>query len=192
MPGSILHKFHIKIDLGRTFNVNKNPIAENGIKEFHKECLRLRPSGGPLTRADLVIITKTMNERIRDRGFSAKEILLQRDQASNANRPISDQFLATTQYEKRVGRHPKISLENRAPYHLGQNVLLKHDRSKLKGRDLYRIIKLYDKEGEAWATVQKTENQLRNKEYDMKTAELLPFHSNTYKDAQESSTPWPT
>ena len=84
-PGSTLHKFHIKIDLGRTMNANKNPIAENGIKEFHKECLRLHPSGGPLTRTDLVTITKNINERVRDRGFTAKEMLLQRDQVSNTN-----------------------------------------------------------------------------------------------------------
>ena len=178
MPGSILYKFHIKIDLGRTLNANKNPIAENGIKEFHKECLRLRPTGGPLSKTDLVTITKTMNERIRNRGFSAKEMLLQRDQTSNINRPISDQFLATTQYKKRTSKHPTNVKDNNTSYCIGQNVLLKTGRNKLKGRDLYKITKLYNKEGETWATIQKTEDQFRSKEYEVKTAELLPIQDN--------------
>ena len=81
--GSVLRKLNIKIDLGRTFNKNKNPVAENAIKEFHKERLRLNPSGGPVSEIELAIITKNMNSRIRSRGFSAKEIAFQRDQVSN-------------------------------------------------------------------------------------------------------------
>ena len=41
LDGSILKKLGIVVDVGRTLNVNKNPIAENCIKEFHKERLRL-------------------------------------------------------------------------------------------------------------------------------------------------------
>ena len=33
----ILKKVGIFVDMGRTLNKNKNPIAENCIKEFHKE-----------------------------------------------------------------------------------------------------------------------------------------------------------
>ena len=47
--GSIPKKLNIKVDLGRIFNKNKNPVAENAIKEFHKERLRLNPSGGPIS-----------------------------------------------------------------------------------------------------------------------------------------------
>ena len=36
--GSILKKLNIKVDLGRSHNKNKNPVAENAPKEFHKEC----------------------------------------------------------------------------------------------------------------------------------------------------------
>ena len=41
--GTDLNSLNIKIDLGRTVNANKNPIAENAIKEYHKERLRLDP-----------------------------------------------------------------------------------------------------------------------------------------------------
>ena len=34
---SWLSKFNIKIELGATFNKNRNPIAENLVKECHKE-----------------------------------------------------------------------------------------------------------------------------------------------------------
>merc|ERR1711888_370441 len=71
---SLLKRLHIKIDLGRTLNKNKNPVAENAIKEFHKERLRLNPAGGPVTETERSMITKNMNSRIRDRGFSSKEI----------------------------------------------------------------------------------------------------------------------
>ena len=76
---SIFKRFHIQIDLGRVHNVNKNPVAENAVKEFLKERLRLNPMGGPITETDRIIITKMMNSRIRDRGLAAKEILLRRD-----------------------------------------------------------------------------------------------------------------
>ena len=69
--GSILKTNGIKIDLGRTLNKNKNPIAENAIKEFHKERLKMNPQGGRVSAVELAVITKTINSRIRHRGFSA-------------------------------------------------------------------------------------------------------------------------
>ena len=80
MDGSILKKFNIVVDLGRSLNKNSNPVAENCIKEFRKERLRLNPSGGPISEADRIMITRNMNSRIRSRGVTSKEILLNRDQ----------------------------------------------------------------------------------------------------------------
>ena len=86
--GSLLKQLNICIDLGRTFNKSKYPVAENAIKEFHKECLRMDQAGGKLTEIDRAKITKIINSRIRLRGFSAKEIAFQRDQNSNKAKPI--------------------------------------------------------------------------------------------------------
>ena len=83
LEGSLFLKHKITVDLGRVLNKNKNPVAENGIKEFLKECLRANPSGGPLTGMQLAMVTKVMNGRVRNRGYSSKEILLQRDQFSH-------------------------------------------------------------------------------------------------------------
>ena len=60
LDGSVLKKLGIDIDLGRTHNVNKNPIAENAIKEFHKERLKLNPAGGRISEIERSIITKNM------------------------------------------------------------------------------------------------------------------------------------
>ena len=60
----VLAKYGIKIEIGRVHNVNKNPIAENAVKEFHKERLRLNPEGGPVTEIVKCIIMRNMNQRI--------------------------------------------------------------------------------------------------------------------------------
>ena len=49
------------MDLGRTHNINKNPVAENAIKEFHKERLKLNPAGGRISEIERSIVTKNMN-----------------------------------------------------------------------------------------------------------------------------------
>ena len=78
------------VDLGRSLNKNKNPVEENAVKEFHKECLRLNPSGGPISEIDRALVSKNMNSRIRNRWFSSKEIAFQRDQITNKVKHISD------------------------------------------------------------------------------------------------------
>ena len=98
--GSILKKLNIKVDLGRSHNKNKNPVAENAVKEFHKECLRISPRGGPLSEIERAQVTKSMNSRIRNRGFSSKEIAFQRDQITNQVKPISDMEMADQQYKQ--------------------------------------------------------------------------------------------
>ena len=49
--------------------------TENAVKEYHKERLRLNPEGGPVTEIENCLIMRNMNQRIRDRGMAAKEIL---------------------------------------------------------------------------------------------------------------------
>ena len=129
--GSLLKKLGIDIDLGRTLNKNKNPIAENGIKEFHKERLRIDSSGGPVTDIDLAIITRNSNSRIRYRGLSSKEIVLQRDQITNSPKPISDAEIAKEQFEEQKKNHPKLIKKSKQSFKPGDNVFLKSYKSKL-------------------------------------------------------------
>ena len=43
-----LNSYNITLDIGRVHNPQKNPVAENAIKEFRKEWLRLKPEGQKL------------------------------------------------------------------------------------------------------------------------------------------------
>ena len=47
---------NISLDIGRIHNPNKNSIAENAVKEFRKEILRLKPRGGPISETERVLI----------------------------------------------------------------------------------------------------------------------------------------
>ena len=137
----------IKIDLGRTHNKNKNPVIENAIKEFHKEHLRINPNGGPISETELILITKNMNSRIRYRGLSPKEIMLQRDQISHENKPVSDSILSDEQYNTRKGNHPDITTEPDQIFSLGDMVFLKSDVNKLRGREMYRVVDVFQRQG---------------------------------------------
>ena len=176
LDGSILKKLGILIDLGRTHNVNKNPVAENAIKEFHKERLKLDAAGGRITEIERSIITKNMNSRVRERGLTSKEMAFNRDQESNEVKPSDDKTLAEQQKEKREDRHPKALTETNVRYKVGDNVFLKSDKSELRGREAYKVIRLFQKNEEDWAIIQKCESKFMSKEYEVKFSEnfLMP------------------
>jgi len=174
--GSVLRKLNIKIDLGRTFNKNKNPVAENAIKEFHKERLRLNPSGGPISEIELALITKNMNSRIRSRGFSAKEMAFQRDQVSNESKVISDAKMSEEQLKMRKSQHPPLLPKDSSPvkFNVGDNVYIKNEKNKLKAREMFKIVNIFNRNDENWAIIQKANTSFRAKEYVVKTSEI--FH----------------
>ena len=109
LDGSILKKLGISVDLGRMLNPNKNLIAENCIREFHKERLKLNIPGGKLSEINRAIITKNMNSHIRERGLTAKEMALNRDQISNKVKPVSDEDLSKEQTAQQRHMHKKTS-----------------------------------------------------------------------------------
>ncbi len=85
-----LAQHHITSEFGYTKNPNKNPVAENAIKELGVECLKLCPEGGPLFCVTLAMITANLNSRLRKGGLSAREIRTQRDQVTGEQLPLSD------------------------------------------------------------------------------------------------------
>ena len=99
------------------------------------------------------MITKNMNSRIRTRGLTAKEMALQRDQISNKSKPVDDIKLATEQLNDRLDNHPKHVTVSKYRFAVGDNVFLKKDKSKLKGRDMYKITNLFLIGEEEWATI---------------------------------------
>ena len=181
LDGSILKKLGITIDLGRVHNINKNPVAENCVKEFLKERLRLSPGGGPITELERAQITKNMNSRIRDRGLTAKEIIFNRDQISNELKQVSDQKLSEQQVNLRESRHPVIlPKENQNMFRAGDHVFLKKDLSKLRGRESYIVVRTYQSDTETMATIRKNENKFMSKDYEVKVSEILPINNQKY------------
>ena len=122
MDGSFLKKLGISIDLGRTHNINKNPVAENAIKEFHKERLKLNKAGGRITEIERAIMTKNINSRIRERGLTPKEMAYHRDRINNSFKKSDDLELARGQFEKRKARHPIPNHDTGVNFNIGDNV----------------------------------------------------------------------
>jgi hypothetical protein len=177
----VLAKFSINLEIGRIHNVNKNPIAENCIKEFRKERLRLNPRGGPISEQECIIITRNMNSRIRNRGDSAKEMLLKRDNVSNSPISIQDSDISSSQFSLRSKTNSKHNSSISKPLHnfsVGERVFIINDLSKLRSREEYIISSLFRRNDEDWARINKTEKQFRQKPYEVKLSEIIPVSNN--------------
>ena len=169
---SDLQKLNIVIDLGRHHNKNKNPVIDNACQEFHKELLKFKPEGSALTDTELAIITANINKRVRKCGLSSKEICFQRDLISNTNKHINDDKIAKEIIEDRIRKHPKLDKQS-TNIRIGNNVFIKNEKSKLKPRELYIVVDVYDENDETWIIVQKCSSQFRSKQYKLKPSELL-------------------
>lgn len=140
----------IKIDLGRSKNINKNPVAEKCNKELEEEFCKLKPEGGILSDLDLTIALNVLNSRIRNRGLSAKEILFQRDQFGGSQLSFSDCNFAESQREIRETNHdysskckaPRGRRPEKFDFRVGNLVHLKSERDKNAARPLYIIVSL--------------------------------------------------
>ncbi len=84
-----LHQHGISIELGRTKNVNKNPVAEM--------C--------SITPTTLAVAMASLNTGIQSRGLSARELWSHRDQISNAQLPVLDQEIIAKQHRAREKKH---------------------------------------------------------------------------------------
>ena len=170
---SQLKRLNITIELGRHHNTNKNPVSDNACKEFHKEVLRIKPEGTKLTDIERAIVTSNMNQRIRKSGFSSKEICFKRDLISNSNKPVNDEKIANDIIEDRKRRHKTPTDATQQQAHVGHNVFLKKDKSKLRARELYKVMETFSDNGEQWAIIQKHNSQFRIKKYKVKASELI-------------------
>lgn len=174
----------IQIEVGRIKNVNKNPVAEKAIGELEGEILKQDPSGNPLTVVTLALATARLNSRIRGRGLSAREMLLQRNQFTNEQIPISDYDLICSQHVQRTSNHPHSEKSKAAGHHpaltpclkVGNIVYLYRDRDKNKARDRYIVVSI---DGN-WCFIRKfSGSQLRSSSYKVKLSEcyLVPCHT---------------
>ena len=175
---SILYKNKIKIDIGRLHNKNKNPVAENAVRECAKEIIRHKPHVNILTDDDLSIVQKSMNDRIRSRGLAAKEILLRRDLLSSEPKDVNDKILADQQNADRqaVTNRDKESnpLENKPNFRVGDLVLLKEQLSKHQPRQTFIVTAIKEDQVE----IQKLHTQFRQKKYRVYPDEIVHATAN--------------
>ena len=176
----------IRLEIGRIKNINKNPVAEKAIQEVQDEILRLDPTARTITPVQLAIAVASLNSRVRNRGLSAREMLLQRDQFTNLQLPVNDRHLIQDQHSSRNVNHdyserskcPKGTYAPSPSLEVGDIVYLTGDRNKTRARDRYLVVSVEP----PWCNVRKfTENQLRNTSYRVKTSDCykVPVHASS-------------
>ena len=172
----ILKQYGFAVEVGRIKNPNKNPVAEKCVAELGDELLRVCPEGGTISPLSLAVATANLNTRIRNRGLSAREMWLQRDQFTNAQIPFSDLQVVRQQQSLRLRNHP-TSERSKAPgccprpatpVQVGDLVYITSDGSKTSARNRYLVVSV---DG-LWCNVRKfTGSQLRSTSYRVKLSE---------------------
>ena len=81
-PGN-LRKYDITLDPGRPKNKNSLSIVDKRIRELEDELRKLSPEGNPVSENTLILATKFLNEKVRQHGFSANELLFRRKQETH-------------------------------------------------------------------------------------------------------------
>lgn len=177
-----LRKHNIAIELGSPKNINKNPVAERAIQELEEEILKQEPGGGPVSVLQLALAVSRLNTRIRGQGFSAREILYQRDQFSHHQLPLSDISIIENKHDDRRNNNP-VSERAKAPkgrkalspsVEVGDIVYLYCDRNKSCARDRYLVTSV---EGD-WCNIRKfAGSQLRALSYRVRRHECYKVPS---------------
>ena len=182
-PGTIWSKHSIILELGDKMNVNRNPVAENKIKELHKEMLRHSPDGGQLTTVQLTEVTKSLNARIRSAGLASREIMLSRSLFDNKMVNLDDSTLSKEKQEQReygntaaIKHQTKMGAEtpDKHQFEVGDLVLLNTGKEKTRTRDQY-IIHSIDMSKNI-AVVRKAQSQLQAKTYPVDLKLLIPLN----------------
>ena len=190
---SLLLNYNIKLDIGRVHNKQKNPIAENAIKEFRKEWLRFKPEGSSLSELERTQITAIMNKRIRLNGLAPKEFVLKRNLKNHDPIAVNDPLEGSKQFDRRTEVNAKqfvrdsVTKLSASPQTLktGDLVYIVADLSKSRGREQYVVTKCFMKDQQQWITARKWQKGLRNKEYLLKASEvfLAPLTTGLLEDS---------
>ena len=182
----LLKSCNLVLEIGRKKNINKNPVAERAVQETEEEILKIAPQGGPISATTLAVAIANLNSKIRKRGLSSREMLIQRDQFSNHQIPMNDLDLITQQNEMKKKNHPyseisKCPKRTGSPeidISVGDLVYLYQDKNKHRARDRYLVVSL---DG-VWCNIRKfTGSQLRQTSYRVKRNECYKV-PNTIKE----------
>ena len=203
---SILAQNNIVIEIGRTLNVNKNPVIDKACKELTRELLIINPTGGPSSTTQLSQATANLNSRYRNTGLSAHEIWTQRDQITGEQLPIQDREIIISQHKSRLKNHPHSEKAKAAgkPWSpearvkIGSLVYVTKDREKVQPRPRYLVTSIDNN----WVKMRRfSKNLFGTKEYDAKLTEIYSVPSfdslnlseeNDNEDSDNDYDPWYT
>ena len=189
MENSLLNKLKIKITVGRLLNKNKNPSAENAIREVQKEILRHTNRSGPITTMDLQLVLRNINSRIRYNNLTPKEILFRRDTMTNEPRDINDtevssqqlaNKLKSSEYSQKSKRRFKTYTSHQ-DFSIGDLVLLRDYKSKNMPRELFIIEDQTEERGKTYFLIRKLNKSLRARLYRALPDELISAPGQDYK-----------
>ena len=150
--------------------------------------MKIDPSGTSISALNLQLALDSLNTRIRNRGVSAKEVLLQRDQYTNNGLPVDDVVLSERQTDIRNRNHNASSrskahgekFANSANAKVGDLVYIKNEKQKNRLRDRY-IITHIEKD---YADLQKLiSSNFMSRQYKIPLNHIYPaIPSNAYLD----------
>ena len=172
---AVLAKYRLTIELGRVKNVNKKPVAEKAVRKLECELLHQQPTGGTVIQLVLSVATANLNTRVRNKGFSARELWTQRDQFTNEQLPLTDYNLIRQQHGLRNANHAHSQLSK------------SHDGALPKSKyiDVGDIVYLYADRNKtrsdgSWLNISKfIGTQLRATSYRVKRSECYKVVANT-------------
>ena len=172
LENSVFKKSNIQLELGDTLNPNKNPVGENAIKELQKEFLRLGFTNKLLDPVNLALAVKNINSRIRERGFSSKEMCFKRSQTTNENIKLNDAKLINKQEKLRESRHNEVNNVEES-LSVGDLVMLRDKLSKHEARQIYVVVELMNIKTIPYALIQKFNEKFMSRQYRVPTAKLI-------------------
>ena len=168
---SVWFKLSITFELGNSLHVNKNPSAENIIKEGHDSINKLGYTGA-LQPSDLVLVVKNINSKIRQHGYSSLELFSKRSSATGGDVVLSDTTLADKQLSTRLSSHNPPQPASHE-FSVGDLVMVKSKRDKLNPRDTYMINGFVTENDAQWAEIVKFGTKLVNKIHKVRVEDLV-------------------
>ena len=169
----VLTGLKLKVELGDSLNMNKNPIAEAGIGELKTELLALAQQDAMIDQATLSLAVRNLNMRIRAGGLSACERLMSRDMLTGKNLAINDETLKDDLDERRKKQHQAAKSNSARPephkISIGDLVMMKDLKNLDKPRDLYIVARV---DGcDIW--IRRSEKKWRKRLYRVKPEQLI-------------------
>ena len=173
---SIWKKLGITFELGNSLHTNKNPTAENIIKEAHNSINKFGNKVS-LSLPDLIMIVKHLNAKIRQHGYSSLELFSKRSAVNGEDVVLTDTKLADKQLATRLSSHnPPQPLSH--DFVVGDLVMIRSKKDKLHPREIFIIQNFVVENDFTWAELVKFGSKLVNKCHKVRVEDLVKV-SNT-------------